>query len=136
MLPSPLLLEDLDRKGQPLPVQKLIAVSKRPMLSLSVEQDDLDALLGQPVLLEKVPKVGKALLAPIVDHDPSRTKLKKIQPAPPHDDPDHPLRIGAVERYQPLAGAFEDRLMSICQRPDHRIVHRPRFASRGVQKPE
>jgi hypothetical protein len=46
----------------------------------------------------------------MVDRHQPWPKLKQVQPATPDDEADHPLRVGGVERHQPLTGMFQGRL--------------------------
>jgi hypothetical protein len=137
-LSPPLLQVDAEREslGQPLSVKEGIAGLNRSGFSLPVDQDDLDDLPGQAMLLEEGAQIGLPLLAPMMHDDPPRPKLKQVQRASPDDDPDYPLWVGSVERRQPLAGAFKDRLVCIFQRPANGIAHAPRSSGFGVKKPE
>jgi hypothetical protein len=124
------------KREKPLHEEEVIAVPGRADLPFPVEQGDLHALPGQPVLLEERAQVALPLLTPMVDHHPPRPKLQQVQPASPHDEPDHPLRIGGIEHHQPLTGTFEDRLAGVFQAPGHGIINGPGFPAGSVQEPE
>ena len=72
----------------------------------------------------------------MVDDDPPGPDFKEVQAAPPDNEPDDTLRIGGVERHQPLTGTFEDRLPCVCKRSGHGIVNGPGLPCGSVQKPE
>jgi hypothetical protein len=122
--------------GDRLPEKEVVAVPGRADFPFPVEQGDLHALRGQAVLLEEWAQITLPWLAPMVDRHPPWLKHQQVQPAPPDDEADHPLRVGGVERHQALTGTFEDRMACVFQRPGHGVVNGPGFPGGCVQQPE
>ena len=58
--------------------------------------------LARPCFLKNGRKLALPTLAPMMHDDSPRPKLKQVQLASPHDEPDDPLRVGGVERNQAL----------------------------------
>src|SRR5262249_758046 len=85
--------------------------------SLPVDQGDTDTLARQGVGLEERAQITLPLLPPMMHDHPPRPKFQQVEFASPDDEPDHPLRVGGVERHQPLTAPFEDRLPCVFQRP-------------------
>ena len=137
-LPPPLLQVNTEREflGHPLSIKEGIAGLDRGSFSLPVDQDDTDGVPRQAVRLEERTQISLTTLAPIMHDDPPRANLDQVQPASPGDKPDDALVVRRRQFPQARRGSLQDRLLCICQRPGHGIVHGPGFPGGRVQKPE
>src|SRR5207253_152744 len=105
-------------------------------LALAVDEDNLHLLASKPMRLEKGPQIALTVLAPIMHHDLGRLNLDQVKLAAAGHEPDDSLRVGSVERHEPLSGPLQDRLVGVVQRPSHRIINTPAIAGGGVEKPK
>ena len=137
-LPPPLLQVNVEREflGHSLSVKEGIAGLDRAGFSLPVDQDDTGRRSWPGHALEERPQIALSLLAPIMHDDPLRPNLDQVQPASPGDKPDDAMVVRRRQFPQARRGSLQDRLLCICQRPGHGIVHGPGFPGGRVQKPE